>query len=288
MTEPAAPNPGQIADPTPAGRRICAGLARGAAIVGPPLGVAVAFVGIWLVLTYVVLSERQRFLLPPPHKVVEVGFLDTHNLTEILEGLWSTTTVALTGLVIAIVLGTVIAVLMAQARWIERSFYPYAVFLQTIPIIAIVPLIGFWFDFNFRSRVIVCVLIALFPIITNTLFGLQSVDLGLVDFFRLHDAGRFTVLLRLRFPAAFPAMFAGYRIAAGLSVIGAIVGDFFFRQGDPGIGRLIDIYRSQLASERLFTAIFFSSLLGLAVFWLFGFIGNRVLRSWHESARTGL
>ena len=75
------------------------------------------------------------------------------------------------GLAIAIVLGMLFAIVMSQAKWIERSLFPYAVVLQTIPILALVPLIGFWFEFNFRSRVIVCVLIALFPIINNTLFG---------------------------------------------------------------------------------------------------------------------
>lgn len=253
----------------------------------PPLGVAVAMGGIWLLLSYVVLAPHQRFLLPPPHQVVRVGFLDTANLTEVLDGLWSTTQVALTGLAIAVVLGMLFAVLMSQAKWIERSFYPYAVVLQTVPIIALVPLTGFWFGFNFRSRVIVCVLISIFPIITNTLFGLQSVERGLHDLFRLYGAGRFTVLRKLQFPAALPAIFTGYRISAGLSVIGAIVGDFFFRQGEPGIGRLIDVYRTQLSSERLFTAIFFSSLLGLAVFWFFGFIGHRAIRSWHDSTPHG-
>jgi NitT/TauT family transport system permease protein len=252
--------------------------------VVPPIVVAAVFIGVWLVVSYEVLSPRQRFLLPPPQRVIRVGFLDFHNLSEVLRGLWSTTQVALVGLFIAVALGLIFAILMAQARWIERSFYPYAVVLQTIPILAIVPLIGFWFQFGFSSRVLVCVLISLFPIITNTLFGLQSVDRGLLDLFRLHGAGRVAALRKLQLPAAVPAMFAGFRISAGLSVIGAIVGDFFFRQGEPGIGRLIDIYRSQLASERLFTAIFFSSLLGLAVFWVFDFIGNRAIRSWHDSA----
>jgi NitT/TauT family transport system permease protein len=130
----------------------------------------------------------------------------------------------------------------------------------------------------------VCVLIALFPIITNTLFGLKSVDRGLHDLFTLHGAGRLVRLRKLQLPAALPAIFTGFRIAAGLSVIGAIVGEFSFRQGAPGIGRLIDVYRSQLRSEQLFTAIFFSSLLGLAIFWAFGYVANAVLRHWHESA----
>ncbi len=282
--EQSAPRDGVVAGPVvrPA-RRPVAGAGKAIRTVGPPVLVAAGIVGLWLVLSYWVLAPRQRFLLPPPQRVVKVGFLETHNLTEILRALWSTTQVALVGLAIAIVLGMVFAILMAQAQWVERSFYPYAVILQTIPIIALVPLIGFWLDFNFRSRVIVCILIALFPIITNTLFGLKSVDRGLVDLFRLHHAGRLTVLRKLQLPAALPAVFTGFRISAGLSVIGAIVGDFFFRQGEPGIGRLIDTYRLQLASERLFTAIFFSSLLGLAVFWFFGFVGDRAVRSWHES-----
>jgi NitT/TauT family transport system permease protein len=252
----------------------------------PPLAVLVLVLGVWNAFSYILLRPSQRFLLPPPHKVVQVGLLDSGNLTEILHGLWSTTQVAIVGLVIAIVLGMVLAVAMSQAPWVERSIYPYAVVLQTIPIIALVPLIGFWFEFNFRSRVIVCVLISLFPIITNTLFGLKSADRQLHDLFTLHGASRSTRLRKLMLPAALPAIFTGFRISAGLSVIGAIVGDFFFRQGEPGIGRLIDVYRNRLQSEQLFTAIFASSLLGLVVFWGFGFLANRVLRSWHDSASS--
>jgi NitT/TauT family transport system permease protein len=250
----------------------------------PPLLVLAGFIGVWYFITYNLLEADQRFLLPPPHEVVQFGFLDSASMEDILAALWSTTQVALVGLLIAIALGMSFAIFMSQAKWIERSFYPYAVVLQTIPILALVPLIGFWFQFNFRSRVIVCVLIALFPIITNTLFGLQSVDRELNDLFTLHGASRFTRLIKLQLPHAMPAIFTGFRISAGLSVIGAIVGDFFFRQGEPGIGRLLDIYRAQLQSAQLLTAIIFSSLLGLAVFWLFGVIGHAVTKSWHESA----
>jgi NitT/TauT family transport system permease protein len=250
----------------------------------PPLLVLAGFIGVWYFITYNLLESDQRFLLPPPHEVVQFGFLDSASMEDILAALWSTTQVALVGLLIAIALGMSFAIFMSQAKWIERSFYPYAVVLQTIPILALVPLIGFWFQFNFRSRVIVCVLIALFPIITNTLFGLQSVDRELNDLFTLHGASRITRLIKLQLPHAMPAIFTGFRISAGLSVIGAIVGDFFFRQGEPGIGRLLDIYRAQLQSAQLLTAIIFSSLLGLAVFWLFGVIGHTVTKSWHESA----
>jgi NitT/TauT family transport system permease protein len=253
----------------------------------PPAVVFALVIGVWYLVSYVLLSPDRRFMLPPPHNVIKVGFLTWENLHELLNGLKLTTEVAMIGLAIAIGLGVAAAILMSQARWLERSLFPYAVVLQTIPILALVPLIGFWFDYGWTSRIIVCVLIALFPIINNTLFGLQSAEAGLHDLFTLGDAGRFTRLWKLQVPAAMPAIFAGFRISAGLSVIGAIVGDFFFKQGDPGIGILLDLYRSRLQSEQLFAAIILSSLLGVAVFWLFGLLGRLVVGSWYQPDRDG-
>ena len=104
--------------------------------VVPPLIVFAIFLGGWYIFTYVMLSERRRFLMPPPHETLQKGFLEWDNLSEILMGLWSTTQVAWWGLGIAILFGLITATLMSQARWVENSFYPYAVVLQTIPIIA--------------------------------------------------------------------------------------------------------------------------------------------------------
>ena len=134
---------------------------------------------------------------------------------------------------------------------------------------------------------IVCVLIALFPIITNTLFGLQSVDRGHHDLFTLHGASRWTRLRKLQCPAALPAIFTGLRISAGLAVIGAIVGDFFFRQGEPGLGVLIDNYQlAPRSPSRCSPRSSSPSLLGLVVFWVFGCIGKRVVGPWHDSTRS--
>ncbi len=259
---------------------------RAIAQVVAPIIVFMLVIGVWLFISYVLLEPRRRFLMPPPQEVVRVGFLEPSNLSEILGALWSTTQVALVGLAVAIAIGTTVAVAMIQARWIEWSIYPWAVILQTIPILAIVPLIGFWFQFGFSSRVLVCVLISLFPIITNTLFGLKSSAQAHHDLFTLQHATRVQRLLKLQLPGALPAIVSGWRIAAGLSVVGAIVGDFFFRQGDPGIGRLIDDYRARLQSEQLFAAVGLSSLLGLIVFWGFGLLGQLLVGSWHESHRS--
>jgi NitT/TauT family transport system permease protein len=265
-----------------------AGGQRGQALaqVIAPLIVFALMIGVWLFISYVLLEPRRRFLMPPPQDVLRVGLFDARNLGEILGGLWSTTQVAVVGLLVAIAIGTIVPVAMIQARWVEWSLYPWAVVLQTIPILAIVPLIGFWFQFGFSSRVLVCVLISLFPIITNTLFGLKSTDRLQHDLFTLSRANRLQRLLKLQLPGALPAIVSGWRIAAGLSVVGAIVGDFFFRQGEPGIGRLIDDYRARLQSEQLFASVALSSLLGLVVFWGFGLLGRLLVGSWHESHRS--
>jgi NitT/TauT family transport system permease protein len=251
--------------------------------VVPPAIVFALFIGVWYAFSYWLLDEHRRFLVPPPHKVINTAFLDSANRGALLDGLWLSTKVAVFGLFIAVVIGMTLAVVMSQAKWAERSIYPYAVALQTIPILALTPLIGFWQGFNFRSRVIVCVIIALFPIVANTLFGLQSVERGHHDLFRLHGAGRFTRLFKLQFPAALPAIFTGLRISAGLTVVGAIVGDFFFRQGPAGLGVLISNYQLRLQSEQMYGALILTILLGVVMFWIFGFIGHKVTGSWHDS-----
>lgn len=250
-----------------------------------PAAVAAVVLGAWYLVTYAVLSPARRFLMPPPHEVVTEGLFGP-SAPAMLEALQRTATVAFTGLAIAVVLGIVWAVLMAQAGWAEVALFPYAVVLQCIPILALVPLIGFWFGFGFTARVFVCVLIALFPIVSNTLFGLKSVDQGMRELFALRATPRLTVLRKLEFPAAMPAIFAGVRISAGLAVVGAIVGDFFFKQGDPGIGILIDNYRSRLQSPQLFASILLASALGVVVFAFFSWLSRRIVGSWHDTARN--
>lgn len=250
--------------------------------VVPPLLFFMLFVGVLYLVSYVLLSPQRQFLLPPPHEVVQNGLLDGTNLREQLTALWDTAKVALSGLAIAFAIGATLAILMSQAKWIERSLYPYAVIVQVTPILAVVPLIALWFGYDIQARVVVCVLISIFPIITNTLHGLLTVDSNLHDLFTLHNAGRWKRLRKLQLPHAVPDIFVGLRVSAGLSVIGAIVGEFFFRQGTPGLGRLLDLYRARLQSDLLMSTLLFSCLLGIAVFVTVGVIGNRLTRSWFE------
>lgn len=249
----------------------------------PPLITFVVFIGAWYLVSTVILDEQRRFLLPPPHEVVQVAFLDPLNRSQLFEALWLSTRIAMIGLVIATVIGMAIGIAMSQARWIERSLYPYAVILQCIPTLALVPVIGFWFNFGYTSRLIVTVAIALFPIISSTLFGLQSAERGQHELFTLHKANRLVRLWKLQLPAAMPAIFTGLQVAATLAVVGAVVGDFFFKQGDAGIGVLIDLYRARLQSEQLFGAALLACLLGVVVFWFFGLLTRMITGGWYGS-----
>jgi len=259
------------------------GRGRTAASFLPPIALGGLIIGAWYLVTYGILDERRRFLLQPPHEVWKVGFADWDNFSQILAGLWSSTQVAIIGLLISISIGLVLAIIMSQTKLIERAIFPYAVTLQAIPILAIVPLISFWFGTGRFSRVIVCVIISLFPIIVNTLFGLQSAERDMHDLFTLHHANRMTRLRKLMFPAALPAIFAGLRISAGLSVIGAIVGDFFFGRGAAGIGQLLQRFANRLLGEQLLASIIMSSALGVAVFLFFGWLQNRAIGKWYEA-----
>ncbi len=255
--------------------------------IAPVIGFAV-FIGFWYFMSYWALEHiwnKPSFLITPPHKVVSVSFLDSVNREALLSGLYWTARVALIGLLIAIVLGMTLAIIMSQARWLERSIWPYLVAMQAIPILALVPIIGSIFGFDIPSRIFVCVLIAMFPIVSNTLFGLLSADRGQHDLFTLHHVSRGTRLRKLQLPNAMPMIFAGFRIAAGLSVIGAIVGEIFFKRGEKGVGILLDSYRSRAQFPQMYGALILAAALGIAVFLIFGWLGNLVVGRWYESTR---
>lgn len=256
-----------------------------------PAVVFVLFIAVWYLLSQVILPQQKRFLLPTPHRVISEGFMvwrsgDRRGLQPILLSLWDTTKVALVGLGITIVVGMGLAVLMSTRRWLERATWPYLVAVQSAPILALTPLIRALIDGTQRQRVLVVVLISIFPIVSNTLFGLLSAEKSQHELFTLQGASRWTRLSKLQFPAALPNIFVGLRISAGLAVIGAVVGDFYFAQGGVvGIGAQIDIYRNRLWGAELITAILLASALGLVVFLFFGWVQRLAIGKWHITNR---
>ncbi|MBY8860265.1 ABC transporter permease subunit [Nocardia sp. CA2R105] len=262
-----------------ASRRLAARFGRGSVAVAA----LAAGVGLWYAVSYLVLSPQRRFLLPPPHAVLAQSLLDSVHLRPMLVALGVTAEVAGMGFVAAAVIGVAVGALMSQTWWLERVIFPYAVVLQVVPILAITPLLGLWFGYSTTSRVAVCVMIALFPIITNTHFGFRSVDAGLHELFTLGRASRLQRLVRLELPAASPAILTGLRIASGQVIIGAIIGDMFFAQGEPGIGTLMDDYRAQLRSTDLIAAIVLAAAFGVAVFVVCSVVSRLAVGRWHGS-----
>ena len=218
----------------------------------------------------------QSFLIPAPSQVIESLIRDW---PELWGAMLNTADASLAGFAMSIVIGSMIAIAMSSAPWVQRAFYPYAVFFQTVPIIAIAPLLVIWFGWN-RTVVASAFIVSIFPIIANTLTGLLSTDPALRDLFQLYDAKRLAMLFKLRLPFALPHIMTGLRIAAGLAVIGAIVGEFIT---GAGIGGSIMVSRQQNRVDKVFAGLLLASLLGIALFMVINLISRLALRHWHAS-----
>jgi NitT/TauT family transport system permease protein len=255
-----------------------------------PLTTLIVFLTIWYLYAKFNYDNpvQRRNALPYPHEIITDGFMPINDkvngLRPILGYMWPTVKVTLLGLSIAIALGVLTAVLMNLSRGIERSLFPYAVLLQTVPILAITPLLTELFGEELGVRLVVTVLVAIFPVITNMLFGLQSTDRSLHDLFTLNHASRWTRLIKLEFPSALPSLMTGIRIASGSAVIGSVVADFFFAKGEKGIGYYIRT-RQQQAIQRpeMFAGTITASLFGIMMFILIGWATSRAIRNWHDS-----
>ena len=226
-----------------------------------------------------------EFLVPGPLRVAQALHED---FAMLMSALWTTLSITAGAFLMATLVGTLIAFAFVQSRWVELSFFPYAVLLQVTPIAAIAPLIIIWVK-NPTAALIVCaVLIALFPIIANTTMGLRSVSPGLAAFFRMQGATRWQTLLRLQIPSALPYWFAGLRISCGLSLVGAVVAEFVAGTGGQGAGLAYQILQSgyQLNIPRMFAALALISLTGVVLFWAMLALSNAVLQGWHDSAQT--
>jgi len=248
--------------------------------VAAPAAVALVVLLLWQALTAA--YDVPSYIVPSPRVVFDTLLRDRALL---LSSLGVTLGIALAALAVAIVLGTLTALVFVQSRWIEMSLFPYAVLLQVTPIVALAPLIIIWVKDTRVALVLCAVVVAIFPIISNTTLGLRSVDPGLLDLFRLSRASRWQVLTRLRIPSALPYFFGGLRIASGLALIGAVVAEFVAGTGGSGAGLAYQILLAgfQLNIPRLFAALALIAVTGVALFGVTVWISRRALARWHES-----
>ncbi|TGG92065.1 ABC transporter permease [Natronospirillum operosum] len=249
--------------------------------IAAPLGVGVLFLLFWEIM--VIALDMPRYILPGPSAIGASLFADWPTL---FRSLMITVQITLLAFAISVVLGVLISLVFIQSRWIEISLFPYAVLMQVTPVVAIAPLIIIWVDDTTWALTICAVIIAIFPVISNTTLGLRSVDPNLLSLFRMYRTSRWQELIRLRIPSALPYFFGGLRISSGLALIGAVVAEFVAGTGGARAGLAYLILQSgfTLRIPRMFAALLLIALTGIVLFALMVWLSDRVLRNWHESA----
>jgi NitT/TauT family transport system permease protein len=246
------------------------------------LPISTLAVGIAAWETLVRLADLPPYVLPAPSLVASTIVADRAVLFGSLAVTLATT---LEALALAFLGGVALAVLFNQSRLIEHSLYPFAVVLQVTPVVAIAPLLLIYLPQE--AAVLACAwIVAFFPILSNTTFGLASVDRNLADLFHLYRASRLQVLLRLKLPAALPHMLGGLKIAGGLSLIGAVVAEIAAGSAGAGSGLAYRIAESgyRLNIPRMFAALALLSIAGIVIFLVLSLLARLLLRHWHESA----
>ena len=246
-----------------------------------PFLVFCIFIGGWQWL--VISREIPHYILPGPFLIAETLVTDFATLAES----WLITlTVTGLALTLAIVFGGGLAILFTQSKWIEMSFFPYAVVLQVTPIVAIAPLIFIYVESKVAGLLICAWIVAFFPILSNTTLGLNSADHNLRDLFKVYGASRWQTLRYLQLPAALPYFLGGLRIAGGLSLIGAVVAEFVAGSGGIGSGLAFRILESsyRLNMPRMFAALALIVVTGVAIYLILSYVTWLLLRKWHDSA----
>jgi NitT/TauT family transport system permease protein len=240
-----------------------------------PVGVLLLVIVVWDLVVRI--GEIHPIIFPGPQAVAEAAW---KLRSDLLTAVGRTSLAAATGLAISIVAGTSLAFLFSQSAMIRRALFPYAVLLQTVPIIAIAPIVIVSFGRGFFSVALVSSVISLFPIVTNTTTGLLQIDPNLLDLFRLNSASRWQTLWKLRLPSSLPFLLAGIRIACGSAIVGAIVGEFFVGSGQPGLGAMIQRKSASLDLADLYATVLTSTLLGTLAFGAVALLGDVILQRW--------
>jgi NitT/TauT family transport system permease protein len=243
-------------------------------LLAPPA--LLAFLCLWQLL--VILRSYPTFILPAPLVVFRKFLLAASDGT-LLHHAWATLREVLIGLVLGLSVATCLGYVFAKSKSIEQLLSPYIVASQSIPIVALAPLLVLWFGFGILSKVIVCALTVFFPVLINTIVGLRSVDPNLVDLMRSYGATRRQMFTMLELPAALPVLLGGLKIGVALSVIGAVVGEFV--AADEGLGFLVNLSRGLFDTPMMFVALFALVIIALSLYGCVVLLESRLL-SWRR------
>ena len=203
------------------------------------------------------------WLLPPPSRV----FVEGYEILPILpKHLAATLAAVLGGFALSIVVGVPLAVIIVHSPLLRRIIYPLILMLQSVPKVAIAPILLLWVGYGLKSGIVVAATVAFFPIVISTAAGLQSIDAELLELTRSLDAGSFKVFAKVRVPWAMPHIFSGLKVAITLAVIGAIVAEFI--GADTGLGYLILTNSGAMKTSAVFFVLLVLSLLGIVLFYM--------------------
>lgn len=227
------------------------------------------------------IKEIPSYILPAPTFIFQTLISDWSIL---FPSMINTLEIALVGFALAGLGGIALALFLSYSKNLQNAFLPLAVILQVTPIIAISPLIIIYVESTYIALLICVWLVAFFPVLTNAIFGLNTINTELIDLFRLYNATKFKTLLYLRIPSAIPSIVAGLKIAAGLSLIGAIVAEFAAGSGGSNSGLAFRILEAgyRLNISRMFACLVLLAIIGIIFHKSLEIISQLVLKKWNN------
>lgn len=240
-----------------------------------PLAGVAAIIAVWQ--GYTQIFDVSRIVLPSP---ADILFSSIEHFDLLLEETWPTFLESVLGFALAIAIGIPLAVCVANSRILNLTLYPILIATQSIPKVAIAPIILVWFGLGMESKLAIAFLVAFFPIVVDTAAGLRSTPAGLIELARSLRATHFQIFRTVQFPAALPFIFAGAKVAVTLAVIGAVIGEFVGSVG--GLGNLLLTANSQLDSPLAWAALVWLSVLGIVLFAAVALI-ERWVMPWSQS-----
>lgn len=228
---------------------------------------------------FVRITNQPIYILPAPTQIMDTLIAEREIL---LEHAVVTIYEALLGFGLALIIGVLLAIIVDSSSFLKRGFYPILVASQTIPIIALAPLIFIWFGFGLLPKVIVVALVAFFPIVINLIDGLDSADEGLISLIKTMNASKLQILLKIKLPSALPYLFAGLKISATYSLMGAVIGEWL--GASKGLGIYMKNSSYAFMTDKVFAAILIIIAVSIAFYSILLFLEAKII-PWHKQKK---